>query len=292
MTVSRLFLSFVASVVMSGCVVIKVPATNARLDFHRQQELSLNAEQLSALQVRAEAGSLTLSGNKDSNEIRVSADVYSSRADFSNIDLTLTSVGDSAILVAEKRDRGFSSTNARVDLVVYLPMHLNLAVEDGSGDIEIAKIGQDVSIVDGSGDISVSNVAGTVSIEDGSGNLLVKQVSGSVSIIDGSGGIELDHLSGAVEITDGSGEIVINNLSSDLAIDDNSGSIDVENVNGNVIVNDGSGDLYLKEIGGVVTIEDGSGSITIDGAGGLTIVEAGSGGLNVHNVSGALNIND
>ncbi len=292
MTLSRLFLAFVVSLALSGCVVIKVPAAGARLDFHRQQELSLNAEQLSALHVRAGAGSLQILGASAESDIRVSADIYSSRADFSNIDLALTHAGDNAVLVAEKRDGGFSSSNARIDLVMHLPMHLSLAVEDGSGDIEVANIGKHVSIIDGSGDINVSNVGGTVSIEDGSGSLYVKQVSGSMSIIDGSGGIELNNLSGAVDITDGSGEIVINHLASDLTVDDDSGALEAKNVNGNVTINDGSGDLYLKEIGGVVTIDDGSGSIDIDGAGGLTIIEAGSGGLNVDNVSGALNVND
>lgn len=236
---------------LSGCV-FHVGAKSA--DVHVEKSLALNSEQLKMLEVDAGAGGVTIKGVADANEIEVQANVYTNK-DYDYI-LTLDKVGSRAVLVAKhKSTSGFwNGDSPRIDIVVSVPQHLSLEIDDGSGTISINNINNLVDIDDGSGDIYVKNINGDLIIEDGSGEINIKNVSG------------------------------------DIDIDDGSGELFVKDVGGSVNIEDGSGDLTLHHIGGKVTIDDGSGGIDVTDVGGLTITESGSGGLKIKDVKGEFNI--
>lgn len=250
---SILFVS-VASL-LSGCVIVANPSY---ADVHIQKELTLHASQLKQLMVEAGAGNLVVTGSATTEQIHVSADIYTEKSHQDNYRFELSQSGQSASLVAKMNSTsGFwHGDSPHIDIRITMPNHLLLAIEDGSGDIEIENIDAAIEINDGSGGISIEHVKGNVTIEDGSGELQLKHIQGDVNI------------------------------------DDGSGSITVRNIAGDTFIEDGSGDLTVRDVTGTVTIDDGSGSIDIERAGNVTILESGSGGLRVKEVSGNFEIND
>ena len=89
----------------------------------------------------------------------------------------------------------------------------DVAIDDSSGDIRVARLGGRLEIDDGSGDIDIREVAGDIAIDDGSGDIDVLKTGGSVKVDDGSGDITIDGVGGDVLIEDaGSGDVRIDNV--------------------------------------------------------------------------------
>ncbi len=229
-----------------------------------RETLTLAASGCRMLRIDCGAGSLKVVGEDNLDKIEVNAvlDVRglaeNELADFKKerVELKLAQTGDHAVLVAKieswfSLENLFGGHDARIDLEIRLPRRLALAVEDGSGDIEIREID------------------GGLDLEDGSGAILAAHINGPVKIDDGSGDMRLSGLSGRVAISDGSGDI------------------ELKDGGGDVSVEDGSGEIGIYRIAGSVRIDDGSGDIVIDGVEkDVTIEEAGSGGLEIRNVKG------
>lgn len=272
MSFSKLFIAIGAATMISGCVVIA--GTPSRADFHQEKELSLSASELTAMDIDAGAGSLTIKGVEGLNQVTVKADIYTTKNNPENYELTLEKSGSTGFLVAKnhKTSGMWNGSSPRIDVVIEVPEALALTINDGSGEINIQNIAAALSINDGSGNIDVDNIGGDLSIHDGSGSIEAHVIDGTLDIIDGSGSIDINRIKGNVSIEDGSG------------------SIHASDINGNATIDDGSGELTIKQVTGIVTLKDGSGGIEVDTVGGLKILESGSGGLKVNNVEGDFQI--
>ncbi|MDO6444244.1 hypothetical protein Q4493_00510 [Colwellia sp. 1_MG-2023] len=268
----KIITAITLATLMSGCVVIA--SSPSRADFHIQKELSLDASSLTALDIETGSGSLTVVGDAELTEIQVTADIYMDKKYTDNYELSLNKSGSSGFFVAKNHSTSgyWVGNSPHIDVVIHLPKSMSIAINDGSGDIE------------------VKNILGQLDIKDGSGGVLVQDIEGDTNINDGSGEIDVSQVKGNLHVIDGSGEININEIKGNIEIDDGSGTIYVSNIQGSADIDDGSGDLTVKQITGMVTIDDGSGSITVDNVGGLKILESGSGGLTVDNVKGGFNI--
>ena len=214
------------------------------------RNLDLDASGLSLFSIDAGAGAMVVNGVEGSNEIVVVATIKVDSDDAEDarkfiekrLTLGLERDGDRADLKA-----GFSSgwgrgVDAAVDLDVRMPANLALAIDDGSGAVNVSGIASSVKIDDGSGPIELTN-------------------SGDVDIDDGSGSIRLEKI-GAVKIDDGSGSITIISAAGDVYVEDGSGTIDIRGVRGSVTVDDGSGDIEIDDVERDLIIEEeGSGSL-------------------------------
>ena len=162
---------------------------------------------------------------------------------------------------------------ARIDLIVQLPEGTAIRVEDGSGDMSVAGVGE-------------------ADLRDGSGGIVARDIRGELRIDDGSGDIEVSDAFASVDITDGSGEIDIRDARGSVRIDDGSGNTRVHGVGGSVRVEDGSGELRISEVTRDVVIDDdGSGSIRVERVGGdFTVDDDGSGGLSYSDVRGRVSV--
>lgn len=219
-------------------------ASGAANGYEEERNLDLNADGIDTLRIEAGAGSLDVTGVSGADEISVMATIYmSGRNDDkarkkieSDLVLTLDQQGNKAVLKAWFENKLFRfGDGSSVELVVRMPDGMNLAVDDGSGSIEISDISGDIDIEDGSGSITMSNVGGEIEIEDGSGSITADVVGGNISIVDGSGGIRVDGVAGSVTIDDGSGSISVNGVEKDLIIvDDGSGGLNFSDIKGRV----------------------------------------------------------
>ena len=271
MKIAQSLLLVTSATLLSGCIVVASPS---HANYHTQQQLIINAQMLTALEVEAGAGSLVIAGADNVSEITVVADIYTEKRNADNYQLTLSESGKTAALVAKINSSGgfWQGDSPHIDIKVTMPSHLMLNVDDGSGDTNI------------------SNIDGAVAVKDGSGDLTIKGIKNKVEINDGSGGLYVSQVIGNVTIVDGSGEITISDVDGNLDIDDGSGSIVVKGISGSANFEDGSGDLTVRKVDGVITIDDGSGDIDVEQAGGLKIIESGSGGLRVRKVKGGFEI--
>jgi hypothetical protein len=235
---------------------ILVLAAFPAFGFETVKNLTLSADGLDKVDINSGAGSLSVAGREGLAAVEVEARIVVegvSDKDMEgyikdHVELELRKSGGTAVLVSHIRDRGFFgfSRSARIDLTVKVPKALALAVDDGSGSIE------------------VENIAAEVRIDDGSGGLRLSRIAGDVRIDDGSGGIRVEGVEGNLEVTDGSGEIEIRDVKGDVALDDGSGGVTVRGVGGSVTVDDGSGSLEIDDVGRDVVIKHkGSGSVDI-----------------------------
>jgi DUF4097 and DUF4098 domain-containing protein YvlB len=223
--------------------------------YSEKRELNMAAKGIQVLDISCGAGALVIEGNEQQDikieaaiEIEGISDKKAQEFIKDKIELSLARKGTAAYLKSNINDSLWGPKDARVNLVVTLPPHLNLKVDDGSGSTRLRHMDGDISIKDGSGSIEVSDVKGNLTIVDGSGSIDVRNIQGDVTIKDGSGGISAERIAGNLTVVDGSG------------------SIDVSSVDGGVLVNDGSGSIDIHDVQKDVTIEsDGSGSCNISG---------------------------
>ncbi|MCK5722043.1 MAG: hypothetical protein KAI84_05855 [Gammaproteobacteria bacterium] len=231
-------------------------AVNAQASTYREKrELNMEAKGIQVLDISCGAGALVIEG-KEQQDIKVEAEIEiegisdKKAKEFikDKIELSLELKGTVAYLKSKINDSFWGPKDVRVNLIVTLPPHLNLKVDDGSGSTRLRHMDGDVSIKDGSGSIEVSDTKGNLTIVDGSGSIDVRNIQGDVTIKDGSGGISAEKIGG------------------DLTLMDGSGSIEVSGVDGGVLVDDGSGSIDIHDVEKDVTIEsDGSGSCNISG---------------------------
>lgn len=231
-------------------------AVNVQASTYREKrELNMEAKGIQVLDISCGAGALVVEG-KEQQEIKVEAEIEiegisdKKAQEFikDKIELSLELKGTVAYLKSKINDSFWGPKDTQVNLVVTLPPHLNLKVDDGSGSTRLRHMDGDVSIKDGSGSIEVSDTKGNLTIVDGSGSIDVRNIQGDVTVKDGSGGISAEKIGG------------------DLTLMDGSGSIEVSGVDGGVLVDDGSGSIDIHDVEKDVTIEsDGSGSCNISG---------------------------
>ncbi len=252
-SIRKLFLSL--TLVATHFCISSVYADS--LDYKETKDMSIDASDLSLLDIDVGAGFLEIIGDDKLSQIEVTAKIQAHDED--EIELSLTTHGNRAKLVADIDHRmqinWGSDDSPRIDLTVRIPTSLELNIKDGSGKISIENIKTNIEIKDGSGSLEVSDVEGNLDINDGSGSIVITDIKG------------------------------------DLLIDDGSGSMTIEKITGKVTIEDGSGSMMLEDIGGLVTIDDGSGSIKLNNLSqGLTIIEEGSGGLKMSNIEGPVSI--
>lgn len=224
-----------------------------------QRSLNLDAAGARLLAIDAGSGSLKVEGRQGLNRVVIRGRACASDADYlDDIKLEGSRDGNSIVVRANVRDWNFSGFHtgnqyARLDVVMEVPLGVNVNIDDGSGEIDLRNLG-DVDIDDGSGEI-IGDGLGAVRIDDGSGEIRLVDVRGRVDIKDGSGEINLRNVAGAIDIDDGSGEIDVRTAKSGIRISDSSGSISVADVAGDFVVDeDGSGGIDYDNVRGHIDI--------------------------------------
>jgi DUF4097 and DUF4098 domain-containing protein YvlB len=233
-------------------------AANAQASTYREkEELNMEAKGIQVLDISCGAGALVIEG-KEQQDIKVEAEIEivgmsdKKAQEFikDKIELSLGRKGTVAYLKSKINESFWGPKDAQVNLVVTLPPHLSLKVDDGSGSTRLKHMDGDVNIKDGSGSIEAFDTKGNLTIVDGSGSIDVRNIQSDVTVKDGSGGISAERIAGNLTVVDGSGSI---------------------GVDGGVLIDDGSGPIDIHDVEKDVTIEsDGSGSCNISGVkGGL-----------------------
>jgi hypothetical protein len=213
--------------------------------YEEERELTLDTRGIDMLNIDNGAGSIDIKGVSGISEITVTATILipgknddkARKKIEDDLVLTLDKDSDIAVLKAYFDEGGnfdFGDSPS-VQLEVRMPEGMHLAVDDGSGSIDVEGIRGDIMLDDGSGSITMVDVGGKIEIDDGSGPISVTTVGGDISINDGSGSIKVRGVAGTVTVDDGSGSIDVSDVEEDLIIiDDGSGGLDFSNIAGRV----------------------------------------------------------
>jgi len=228
--------------------------------FEAERSLGVPADVGELVRVFAGSGSLDVVGVSGLGEVRATARACASQEEFLE-DLQLTSERNGSEVRLDTHypdwsDRGgWGNRYARLDLRVEVPEGMMAEIQDSSGEIYVAGLG-DLDIRDSSGEIEGEGLLGDVRIDDSSGEIVLRDVTGDVEIEDGSGEIELSDIGGAVLLDDGSGEIDVSRVAGTVRVArDGSGSIEVDGVGGDFIVErDGSGSIEYRNVTGRVDV--------------------------------------
>lgn len=205
-------LVFTAGVSLTGCIINVNAAGMPDLD-HQQRELTLDSQDLQGLIAETGAGSLEIIGVEGLSQIKLVADIYSNKgSNDSKLILTLEKKANKAKLKADFEQSGFNNYSPYIDLKLQVPANLALDIDDGSGDIEVSQINDNLTVEDGSGAIKVTDVRGNIAIDDGSGNIEVANVQSAVTITDGSGNINVFNTKGLTILAAGSGDVKFNKI--------------------------------------------------------------------------------
>lgn len=245
------------NILLTGiALLMALPALGWDCHYSAKREATIALAGAKRVHVIARAGTLEVRGQNGVHNVRAHGTACTSeKALLGRIRLTATRHGDEIVVEAEIPDSGFSfgwSSEKKLDFVVDVPEGTDVSIDDSSGSMEVAGVGN-LSIDDSSGGIDVHDVRGSLDIHDTSGGIEVEGVKGDIRMDDGSGGIDIRRVGGTVTIDD-----------------DGSGSIDVREVEGSVIVgSDGSGSIRVFDVKGDFTVRhDGSGGIHFDRVGG------------------------
>ncbi|GMV06317.1 MAG: hypothetical protein AMXMBFR53_25930 [Gemmatimonadota bacterium] len=229
--------------------------------YEATRTVALDVGAARALLVRAGSGELEVEGRAGLARVEAVARACASdEEDLASLLLTLGREGSDLVLEAHYPDRSGrrsweGNRYARLDLVVQMPLGMDVDVSDSSGGMIVSGTGA-LDIDDSSGSISVRDAAGPVTIDDSSGEVEVEGVQGDLEISDGSGEIDVSGVEGSVRIRDGSGSVELEDVGRDVVIlGDGSGSISVRDVGGDFQVRaDGSGSIRYSGVAGTVDV--------------------------------------
>lgn len=236
----------ICTLLLSSSVIgndVQAESANLRLS----ETLEIDASDLIKLRIEARAGDMIIRGKSGQDNIVVEATILTSeQRDYT---LSLTKNDDVSLLVAESNSSdSWWGKSPYIDLEISIPKHLELEIDDRSGDITISDIGANVNIDDRSGDIAVSDIAGSVKINDRSGDVTIDDVEGFVVVDDKSGDLDIKNVGRDIDIDDSSGDIELFAVGGDVIIEDSSGDIIVNTAESVNIVSDSSGDTRMTNI--------------------------------------------
>ena len=229
------------------------------------KQLDLSIQGIDGLVVSCGAGLLDLNGVEGRDKISVTAEIEVEdlqKEDLQkfiekNVRLNLEKRNNKALLKSEVQKYAPVELEARINLMIEVPLELDVNIADGSGTIRVQNLVGNLKIDDDTGKIQVENIFGKVIVNDASGKIDIEDIRGSVRVRDGSGPIQIDHINGDVYVTDGSGDMTILHVDGNVTVSDDSGDIDISDVSRAVFISAaGSGELNIERVKGKITTRE------------------------------------
>jgi hypothetical protein len=158
----------------------------------------MSATDINSLFVDDEDGELRIVGRAGINSVRVHATACANdRNTLDDIDFDFFRANGEINVISDVP--GYD--NARLDLLIEVPVDFDVSVYDTDGNVDIEDVFS-VWIADGSGHIEVTEVVTDVIVdEDGSGDIDVRDIGGDFYVgYDGSGRITYRNIGGYVDI--------------------------------------------------------------------------------------------
>lgn len=171
--------------------------------------------------------------------------------------------GERVRIYSKKRD---SAPVLYADLRILVPAGSNLAVRNAVGPVRGGDLDGSLAVDTGSGNVDIASHSGQLSVDTGSGNVVLGASKGETAVDTGSGNVVVKRLVGNGSINTGSGDVTVSQVSAGkLAIDTGSGDVIVQDgVAGRVIADTGSGGVKVLSVElEELAAETGSGNVVV-----------------------------
>lgn len=223
---------------------------------------TVEAAGLRRLKLRIPAGDVRIAGRPDLGQVQVVARRCGSRAELFDalaLDVRRTDAElDAGFVLPTHLFSRTQGSTARIDVMIEVPTHLLVEVENALGDIEVSnvhsvriadslddirvvRIARDVYVRAGPGDVTVADVNGSAFLTQSVGRLFVEGVGGDVTLAKGhTGPVEIRRARANVTIRDGqAGDVRVDGVDGDLFLGRmTEGRLHAENVLGRIITMD------------------------------------------------------
>ncbi|HEX4965482.1 MAG TPA: DUF4097 family beta strand repeat-containing protein [Thermoanaerobaculia bacterium] len=171
--------------------------------------------------------------------------------------------GERVHVYAKKRS---SAPVLYADLRIILPAGSNVAVRNAVGAINGGDLDGTLAIDTGSGKVQIASHSGQLAVDTGSGDVILGAAKGETTIATGSGDVVVRRLVGNGTMTTGSGNVTVSQLSAGkLSIETGSGDVTVQDgVANRVIADTGSGGVKVLSVElEELAAQTGSGDVTV-----------------------------
>jgi DUF4097 and DUF4098 domain-containing protein YvlB len=191
-------------------------------------------------------------------------------------------------LVTEPREGAGSSDNERgsvsVDFLLHVPRGMDVAVDCGSGDIDVSGGIGAAQLETGYGDVDLAGAEGDVTASSGSGSVSVRDVEGGKVELESNYGdvVATNVIATALALRSGSGDVALTDARAD-AIDLHTsyGDVDVRTVAGMLTAQSGSGSVEIAACEGAVDASSSYGDVDVEGVLARLRATTGSGDVGV-----------
>ena len=180
----------------------------------------------------------------------------------------------SQITVVGPKQRGVISFGSadRLDVLVTLPEHSDVAVRTGSADVTLTGTVSTAQLKSGSGDLEVDAADGPLVLETGSGDVRVEQARAELKAKSGSGDILVVDAGGALVVSTGSGDVQLWTTRAPAVVKTGSGDLKVGEAGTDLSFSTGSGDLVVKTVQrGRLTAKGASGDVHVGVRAGIPV---------------------
>lgn len=240
--------AILAAILLAGCHVVE-----------RSGEYSLNlptgfifSSGITGLTVKVGRGSIGMSGDPDSREVRIDAKVIARARSLELAEETARRVrmridreqGKPAVVFCEPvgiepespedTARGIPSPSYQVRWEIRVPPKVPVTIEGVEGPVEVRRLYGDLQVRGTIGRIDVAGVQGDVEIDGIWGAVTVAESTGRIRARVGEGPIAVREITGDVEVGAKRGGIQVKYITGDVTVLEASGAVVILSVDGNL----------------------------------------------------------
>lgn len=164
-----------------------------------------------SLVVHEESGSVHVhTGNTSQVIVRATAYAYGLSGDLNDLQVQYAQQGNTLTVTASESRRLMGLSNRWITLDITVPLSIDLAIHDSSGDVNVSGIDGKITTTIDSGNLSLDNVNGPLDLNTNSGGMTITNEHGPVNAHVDRGDIRIDHAIGAMDLATSSGGIILN----------------------------------------------------------------------------------
>ena len=147
-------------------------------------------------------------------------------------------------------ERSDSAPLLYADLKIALPVDSHVRIRNVVGSVRGGQLEGTLAVDTGSGRVEIASYDGSLSVDTGSGDVVLGSARGETVIDTGSGDVTVRRLVGNAKVDTGSGDVVVEKVSAGrLYIDTGSGDVTVRDGSaGRLIAETGSGDVHVMNV--------------------------------------------
>jgi len=191
-------------------------------------------------------------------------------------------------LVTDPREGEVSNNIERgtvaVDFVLHVPRGMDVVVDCGSGDIDVAGGVGAAQLETGYGDVELEGAEGDVTASSGSGSVSVRDIEGGlVHLRSNYGDVEADGVDANIlRMKSGSGDVSLANARAEgIELGTSYGNVSARTVAGSLSAESGSGSVAINAFEGAAEVSSGYGDVDVEGVFTSVVARAGSGDVAV-----------